>query len=227
MKGSIMEENTNIITVTRNELESTSDYVKEIQEQNRKIAEMRKKQIFNALEESTRLRVGLSKNIQTWISILSDKIFSQESIEKLSTDKAIALFKYINNLNLKTLADSNRVEEILGKYLQSSQIEAGIADNIESNQNERDKIKADIMNKLQQMFKNSISEESVSDANIVKTEDSTVDNDINLGLIEEANIEIDKNLETLENADESEINQLPENEKINPDEDLIELDDDF
>ena len=222
-----MEENTNIITVTRNELESTSDYVKEIQEQNRKIAEMRKKQIFNALEESTRLRVGLSKNIQNWISILSNKIFSQESIEKLSTDKAIALFKYINNLNLKTLADSNRVEEILGKYLQSSQIEAGIADNIESNQNERDKIKADIMNKLQQMFKNSISEDSVSDANIVKTEDSTVDNDINLGLIEEANIEIDKNLETLENADESEINQLPENEKINPDEDLIEIDDDF
>ena len=227
MKGSIMEENTNIITVTRNELESTSDYVKEIQEQNRKIAEMRKKQIFNALEESTRLRVGLSKNIQNWISILSDKIFSQESVEKLSTDKAIALFKYINNLNLKTLADSNRVEEILGKYLQSSQIEAGIADNIESNQNERDKIKADIMNKLQQMFKNSISEESVSDANIVKTEESAVDNDINLGLIEEANIEIDKNLETLENEDESEINQLSENEKINPDEELIEIDDDF
>ena len=223
-----MDENTNIITVTRNELESTSDYVKELQEQNRKIAEMRKKQIFNSLEESTRLRVSLASDLQKWRNILSDKIFSDESIEKMSTDKAIALFKYINNIHLKTLADSNRVEEILGKYLQSGALEAGIAENIATNQNERDKIKADIMNKLQQMFKNSMSsDESVTDANIVKNTESDAD----IGLIEEANIEIDKNLETLEQIDESEINQLvTENKETDPSEDdgLIDFDpDDF
>lgn len=223
-----MDENTNIITVTRNELESTSDYVKELQEQNRKIAEMRKKQIFNSLEESTRLRVSLASDLQKWRNILSDKIFSDESIEKMSTDKAIALFKYINNIHLKTLADSNRVEEILGKYLQSGALEAGIAENIATNQNERDKIKADIMNKLQQMFKNSMSsDESVTDANIVKNTESDAD----IGLIEEANVEIDKNLDTLEQIDESEINQLvPENKETDPSEDdgLIDFDpDDF
>lgn len=225
-----MDENTNIITVTRNELESTSDYVKELQEQNRKIAEMRKKQIFNSLEESTRLRVSLASDLQKWRNILSDKIFSDESIEKMSTDKAIALFKYINNIHLKTLADSNRVEEILGKYLQSGALEAGISENIATNQNERDKIKADIMNKLQQMFKNSMSsDESVTDANIVKKTESDAD----IGLIEEANVEIDKNLDTLEQIDESEINQLvPENKETNPSEDnddgLIDFDpDDF
>lgn len=223
-----MDENTNIITVTRNELESTSDYVKELQEQNRKIAEMRKKQIFNSLEESTRLRVSLASDLQKWRNILSDKIFSDESIEKMSTDKAIALFKYINNIHLKTLADSNRVEEILGKYLQSGALEAGIAENIATNQNERDKIKADIMNKLQQMFKNSMSsDESVTDANIVKNTESDAD----IGLIEEANVEIDKNLETLEQIDESEINHLvSENKETDPSEDdgLIDFDpDDF
>lgn len=223
-----MDENTNIITVTRNELESTSDYVKELQEQNRKIAEMRKKQIFNSLEESTRLRVSLASDLQKWRNILSDKIFSDESIEKMSTDKAIALFKYINNIHLKTLADSNRVEEILGKYLQSGALEAGISENIATNQNERDKIKADIMNKLQQMFKNSMSsDESVTDANIVKNAESDAD----IGLIEEANVEIDKNLETLEQIDESEINQLvSENKETDPSEDdgLIDFDpDDF
>lgn len=223
-----MDENTNIITVTRNELESTSDYVKELQEQNRKIAEMRKKQIFNSLEESTRLRVSLASDLQKWRNILSDKIFSDESIEKMSTDKAIALFKYINNIHLKTLADSNRVEEILGKYLQSGALEAGISENIATNQNERDKIKADIMNKLQQMFKNSMSsDESVTDANIVKNTESDAD----IGLIEEANVEIDKNLETLEQIDESEINHLvSENKETDPSEDdgLIDFDpDDF
>ena len=222
----VMGENTNIITVTRNELESTSDYVKELQEQNRKIAEMRKKQIFNSLEESTRLRVSLASDLQKWRNILSDKIFSDESIEKMSTDKAIALFKYINNIHLKTLADSNRVEEILGKYLQSGALEAGISENIETNQNERDKIKADIMNKLQQMFKNSMNNDEVSDGIIVNKD--IKDEDIQL--VDEAVKSIDENLDELkESTDEIDeiIKQESENKEkqIDRDDDgLIELD---
>ena len=226
-----MDENTNIITVTRNELESTSDYVKEIQEQNRKIAELRKKQIFHSLEESTKIRLKLASDLQKWSDILGDKIFSQESVEKMSTDKAISMLKYVKNLQMKTLADSNRVEEILGKYLQSGAIESQLAENIESNQTERDKIKTELICKLQQMFKNSMNDESVTDANIVHNTDSDIKNDINLGLIDEANVEIDKNIEIMEQMDESEINHLvPENEENNPSEDdgLIDFDpDDF
>lgn len=220
-----------LIKINKEELLSTSDYTKELQEQNRKISELRKQHLFDSLKEATTMRIKTAKNIQDWQQLLSDKIFNPQTIAEMDLNKAISLFKYVNNLNLKVLADSNRLEEILGKYLQSGAMDMQM-EMQENNQSEREKIKIDIMNKLQQMFKNTMSNEEVSDGIIVHPE--TKDEDIKL--VDDAVKSIDENLDELnESTDELDglINQEPETEEKNSDnkddDGLIELDldDDF
>lgn len=220
-----------LIKINKEELLSTSDYTKELQEQNRKISELRKQHLFDSLKEATTMRIKTAKNIQDWQQLLSDKIFNPQTIADMDLNKAISLFKYVNNLNLKVLADSNRLEEILGKYLQSGAMDMQV-EMQENNQSEREKIKIDIMNKLQQMFKNTMNNEEVSDGIIVHPE--TKDKDIQL--VDEAVKSIDENLDELnESTDELDglINQESETEEKNSDnkydDGLIELDldDDF
>lgn len=220
-----------LIKINKEELLSTSDYTKELQEQNRKISELRKQHLFDSLKEATTMRIKTAKNIQDWQQLLSDKIFNPQTIAEMDLNKAISLFKYVNNLNLKVLADSNRLEEILGKYLQSGAMDMQM-EMQENNQSEREKIKIDIMNKLQQMFKNTMNNEEVSDGIIVHPE--TKDEDIKL--VDDAVKSIDENLDELnESTDELDglINQEPETEEKNSDSEdddgLIELDldDDF
>lgn len=215
-----------LIKINKEELLSTSDYTKELQEQNRKISELRKQHLFDSLKEATTMRIKTAKNIQDWQQLLSDKIFNPQTIAEMDLNKAISLFKYVNNLNLKVLADSNRLEEILGKYLQSGAMDMQM-EMQENNQSEREKIKIDIMNKLQQMFKNTMSNEEVSDGIIVHPE--TKDEDIKL--VDDAVKSIDENLDELnESTDELDglINQEPETEEKNSDnkddDGLIELD---
>jgi len=215
-----------LIKINKEELCSTSDYTKELQEQNRKISELRKQHLFDSLKEATTMRIKTAKNIQDWQQLLSDKIFNPQTIADMDLNKAISLFKYVNNLNLKVLADSNRLEEILGKYLQSGAMDMQM-EMQENNQSEREKIKIDIMNKLQQMFKNTMSNDEVSDGIIVHPE--TKDEDIKL--VDDAVKSIDENLDELnESTDELDglINQEPETEEKNSDSEdddgLIELD---
>lgn len=223
-------DNNNLIKINKEELTSTSDYTKEIQEQNRKIAELRKKHLFDSLKEATAMRIKNAKNIQNWVDILSDKIFNPESIAEMKLDKAIQLFKYVENLSLKTLADSNRLEEILGKYLQSGAMDMQ-TENTENNQTEREKIKTEIMGKLQQMFKNTMNTEEVSDGIIVK---STEVSDKDIELVDDAVKSIDENIEE-ENQSIQEIdvvmNKDDKDEETSisdiNDDGLIELDDDF
>lgn len=220
-----------LIKINKEELLSTSDYTKELQEQNRKISELRKQHLFDSLKEATTMRIKTAKNIQDWQQLLSDKIFNPQTIAEMDLNKAISLFKYVNNLNLKVLADSNRLEEILGKYLQSGAMDMQM-EMQENNQTEREKIKIDIMNKLQQMFKNTMSNEEVSDGIIVHPET----NDEDIKLVDDAVKSIDENLDELnESTDELDglINQESETEEKNSDnkddDGLIELDldDDF
>ncbi|NLE03973.1 MAG: hypothetical protein GX638_04095, partial [Crenarchaeota archaeon] len=80
--------------------------------------------------------------------------------------KAIALFKYVNNINLKVLSESNRLEEVLGKYIESGVMDAAARIGKQGDViNERERIKHEIFSKLNKMFK-----ESVSDVDVVNVD---------------------------------------------------------
>ena len=153
-----------IIKVTKEELLSVDEHTERIEQQNYKIVALRKKQIYEALKDATLRRIQTSKDIAHWIKMLADKIFNPTTIEEMDLNKAIALFKYINNINLKVLSESNRLEEVLSKYLSS-----GVMDTAEKMKsgptNEREKIKNEILSKLNKMFK-----DSSDDAEVVEPE---------------------------------------------------------
>lgn len=155
-----------IIKVSKCELTASDEHAKRIEEQNVKLVALRKKQIYDSLKESTLLRIKTAKNISNWIQMLSDKIFNPQTVADMDLNKAIALFKYVNNINLKVLSESNRLEEVLGKYIESGVMD--VADRIAKQGDvvsEREQIKHEIFSKLNKMFK-----DSVSDADVVNVD---------------------------------------------------------
>lgn len=155
-----------IIKVSKCELTASDEHAKRIEEQNVKLVALRKKQIYDSLKESTLLRIKTAKNISNWIQMLSDKIFNPQTVEEMDLNKAIALFKYVNNINLKVLSESNRLEEVLGKYIESGVMDAAARIGKQGDAaTEREKIKHEIFSKLNKMFK-----DSVSDADVVNVD---------------------------------------------------------
>ena len=189
-----------IIKISKQDMLSVDDYSKQLAEQNRKIAVLRKKQLYNNLKSATELRIKTAKNINEWTEKLSAKIFSPEAMEKLDISRAIQLFKYVNNINLKVLADSNRLEEILGKYLQ-----AGLLDNLDEHgevtPSANDDIKNEVLSKLRKLVE-TVGNDEVVEAETVNVEEQfsesekTTDDDIKI--LNDAEKPIDENLEEIE-----------------------------
>ena len=151
-----------IIKVSKCELTASDEHTKRIEEQNVRLVALRKKQIYDSLKESTLLRIKTAKNISNWIQMLSDKIFNPQTVEEMDLNKAIALFKYVNNINLKVLSESNRLEEVLGKYIESGVMDAAARIGKQGDvTNERERIKHEIFSKLNKMFKDSVSDVDV------------------------------------------------------------------
>lgn len=169
-----------MIKVTKQELSALDDHSKRLEEQNYKLVALRKKQIYECLKEATLLRIKTSRNISNWIKMLADKIFNPQTIADMDLNKAIALFKYVNNINLKVLSESNRLEEVLGKYIESGAMDTAEKLNAGSASSEREKIKHEIFSKLNKMFK-----ESSSDAEVVVE----IQNPTGLSESEEAELE--------------------------------------
>ena len=175
-----------MIKVTKQELSAMDDHSNRLAEQNYKLVALRKKQIYECLKEATLLRIKTSRNISNWIKMLADKIFSPETIAEMDLNKAIALFKYVNNINLKVLSESNRLEEVLGKYIESGAMDTAERLNSGTALSEREKIKHEIFSKLNRMFK-----ESSSDAEVIVE----VQNPVGLSDEETAELEMaEKNL---------------------------------
>lgn len=199
-----------IIKVSKCELTACDEHAKRIEEQNVKLVALRKKQIYDSLKESTLLRIKTAKNISNWIQMLSDKIFNPQTVDEMDLNKAIALFKYVNNINLKVLSESNRLEEVLGKYIESGVMD--VADRISKQGDvvsEREQIKHEIFSKLNKMFK-----DSVSDADIVNVDSEPS------GLTPEEQIELENaeqnfadNLASVDSEIEVDLTILDDDEK--------------
>lgn len=191
----------NLITVSRGELEVISDHEEKLQKQNMKLVALRKKQVYNALKEATVQRLKTSRQITNWIKMLSEKIFNPETIEEMDLNKAIALFKYVNNINLKVLAESNRLEEVLSKYIESGVMDtASRLQKHNSMSNEREQIKFEILNRLNRMFR-----ESGEDAEIVEFQEEVVLTVEEEKELENAERELEDNLASMDDEIELDI----------------------
>lgn len=197
-----------IIKISRQELMSSEDHNKKLEEQNFKLVALRKKHVYSMLKEATISRIKTSRNISNWIKMLSEKIFNPETINEMDLNKAIALFKYVNNINLKVLSESNRLEEILSKYIESGAMDTADKLNKETGSNEREKVKQEILSRLNKMFKETSEE---VDATPVEEPNSLSDEEFNE--LEDAERKLEENLTAIDQEIEYELDPIQDDEE--------------
>ena len=171
-----------VIKIDSKELEILDKTNKDIERLNSNILVMRKKQLYGQLAEGSSQRVKLLKRITQWIEMLEVKIFDSKTIEEMDIDKAIALFKYIATLQIKALAQTDKLEEVLGKYLSTDalSLQQDINNGKVDLKGDMTSMKKEIMATLSSiLMKNSSDAEVVKKETIVKNDEyQKLENDI-------------------------------------------------
>lgn len=153
------------IKLTKTDLKVIDNQTDKMSQVDKQLVDVRKKAIFQALSAASTARVNMIQNIQKWIGEMERKIFNPAFINDLAPAKAIALFKYINNLNLKALIETDKLEIVLNNYVQSGALELNAEMN-KDNAKTTDikKLKGEIMEKLSGILKHNMSDAVVVDS---------------------------------------------------------------
>lgn len=153
------------IKLTKTDLKVIDNQTDKMSQVDKQLVDVRKKAIFQALSAASTARVSMIQNIQKWIGEMERKIFNPVFINDLAPAKAIALFKYINNLNLKALIETDKLEIVLNNYVQSGALELNAEMN-KDNAKTTDikKLKGEIMEKLSGILKHNMSDAVVVDS---------------------------------------------------------------
>lgn len=196
-----------IVKIGKNELDAMDEHTTEVEKQNMRLIYLRKKQVYALLQDATKQRLKTSQNISHWTKMLSEKIFDPDVIDNMELNKAIALFKYVNNINLKMLSESNKLEEVLSNYIESGAMET--AEKLKSGEDSRanrEQLKHEIFSKLMKMV-----HDDSDDADIIDvTKESSALTEEEAKELETAEKQIDDNLKALD--DEIDIDLLAEDD---------------
>lgn len=153
------------IKLTKTDLKVIDNQTDKMSQVDKQLVDVRKKAIFQALSAASTARVSMIQNIQKWIGEMERKIFNPVFINDLAPAKAIALFKYINNLNLKALIETDKLEIVLNNYVQSGALELNAEMNKENAKTaDIKKLKGEIMEKLSGILKHNMSDAVVVDS---------------------------------------------------------------
>lgn len=154
---------TEIIRITKNEMRSIDDRSGVIENLNRKIQIIRKRQLLTTLKEATSARLDLLHKMKNWIDMLDKRIFDQNNIDNMSLDKVIALFKYVGNFSLKMMSQMNDVEGIMREYLETQNISSKFEQaKITGTDEEQKQLKKELMKSFMDSMKQTAAEAIVS-----------------------------------------------------------------
>jgi phenylalanyl-tRNA synthetase alpha subunit len=205
-----------IVTINKNDVDVYKDHVNGVMKINDRILKMRKRQIFESLRVSAHQRVKTMGRIDKWIEILEAKLFSPEVLEEIDLNKLIALFKYTNNMNLKILMETDRLEVVLTNYLKSGALE--LAEKLpegelqETTPENIAEMKKDIHSLIQRVLAKNCEEAEIAEASYSKKEKELSD----------ATEKLDKEIESEIVDDLKALNKEPNPEELLDDLDLEE-----
>ena len=151
-----------IIRIGRSDLRSIDERNSTIENLNRKIQILRKRQLLNTLKESTTVRIDLLTKLRSWIDKLDKRIFSDESINNMSLDKVISLFKYVGNFTLKMMHQMNDLEKIVKEYLETANISEKVSPMNPQSNEEQKALKLELLKSFMTHIKESAAEAIVS-----------------------------------------------------------------
>lgn len=183
-----MKENQELIKLTQVELDAYRNRKTAIDRLNQKLQILREKQIYQSLSEGTKVRIDMLKKIQNWMTMLEQRIFNSTVIDEMNVKQVIGLLKFVGNLSLKLLAQTNDIEKIFKMYIDSSLATKNIKETVENqypgspvNDDKVSELKKALIEALTKNIKNGAEEA------VISTEEKDV---INVDKIEKMDIEL-------------------------------------
>lgn len=105
--------------MTPQEIESATNKLSAIEQFNKKIQILRKRQLYGCLKEGTKLRGELTKKLRGWIQMLESRLFDPQTMKDLDIRQVISLFKYLGQYSIQLMDQVNDVEGLLKAYTDS------------------------------------------------------------------------------------------------------------
>jgi hypothetical protein len=197
-----------LVKFTKTDLKTLDQNADKMNQIDKQLVDVRKKAIFQALSSATTARIAMIQNTQKWLGDMEKKIFNPAFINDLDPAKAIALFKYLNNLNLKVLIETDKLEIVLNNYIQSGALEMGAELNKDNAKTTDIKeLKNDIMTKLSSILKTNTSDAVVvvDELKEKEKEFKAIDDELNTDMqpedkLPESIVDLETSTKTEENA---------------------------
>ena len=197
-----------LVKFTKTDLKTLDQNADKMNQIDKQLVDVRKKAIFQALSSATTARIAMIQNTQRWLGDMEKKIFNPAFINDLDPAKAIALFKYLNNLNLKVLIETDKLEIVLNNYIQSGALEMGAELNKDNAKTTDIKqLKNDIMTKLSSILKTNTSDAVVvvDELKEKEKEFKAIDDELNTDMqpedkLPESIVDLETTTKTEENA---------------------------
>jgi hypothetical protein len=201
-----------LVKFTKTDLKTLDQNADKMNQIDKQLVDVRKKAIFQALSSATTARIAMIQNTQKWLGDMEKKIFNPAFINDLDPAKAIALFKYLNNLNLKVLIETDKLEIVLNNYIQSGALEMGAELNKDNAKTTDIKqLKNDIMTKLSSILKTNTSDAVVvvDELKEKEKEFKAIDDELNTDMQPEDNLpESVVDLETSKKTEENTMDDI-------------------
>lgn len=152
-----------IITIQKKDLRVIEDRSDTIDNLNRKIQIIRKRQLMATLKETTGVRLDLLRKLKGWIDKLDKRLFSDDSINNMSLDKVISLFKYVGTFSLKMMGQMNDIENIMKEYIQTASVSEKVSTlGQNGNPTQQNELKKELLRSFMDSIKQSAAEAIVS-----------------------------------------------------------------
>lgn len=110
--------NGNLIKLDKTDIETFRKQKLFVDKINQKLVVLRQKQIYSSLAQSTKIKIEMFDKVHSWVNLLEKRIFDPQTIKEMDINKAISLMKFVANVALKLLAQSNDTEQIFKTYVE-------------------------------------------------------------------------------------------------------------
>jgi len=85
-----------IINISPNEIKTLENRQNNISKLNEHLYFLRKRQIFQTLRTSTRVKLDILNRIKRWFDMIEKRIFDDKTMAELPIEKVITLFKFVS-----------------------------------------------------------------------------------------------------------------------------------
>lgn len=150
-----------IIKVTSNELKGIDDRIDKMNKLTLSFHGVRQEQILNELKMAGKARSRMMKRLSRWLSLLDNAIFDPAKLSELTVPQILSLLKFVSTLNLKTIASTNKLDDITVKYFEilskNSDREVDTVKEIDEESKEINAVKKEVLDLLKKtMYGNTV-----------------------------------------------------------------------